>query len=105
MKKEKLLQAKEKFIELKSEHEKVILNRDKKMAEAEKRTRDKESQTSSELARSKKLNVDVDNKINDYNKRLVFLDKRKEELEKLHKSQVQQLEVLINKKLKKTNTK
>ena len=94
IKKDKILQAKEKFIELKSEHEKVILNRDKKMAESEKRTRDKESQTSSELARSKKLNVDVDNKINDYNKRLVFLDKRKEELEKLHKSQVQQLEVI-----------
>ena len=92
IKKDKILQAKEKFIELKSEHEKVILNRDKKMAEAEKRTRDKESQTSSELARSKKLNVDVENKINDYNKRIVYLDKRKEELEKLHKSQVQQLE-------------
>lgn len=94
IKKDKILQAKEKFIELKSEHEKVILNRDKKMAEAEKRTRDKESQTSSELARSKKLNVDVENKINDYNKRIVYLDKRKEELEKLHKSQVQQLEVI-----------
>ncbi|MGB0304705.1 MAG: Rnase Y domain-containing protein, partial [Flavobacteriaceae bacterium] len=36
MKKEKILQAKEKFIELKAEHEKVILSRDKKMAEAEK---------------------------------------------------------------------
>jgi len=94
IKKDKILQAKEKFIELKSEHEKVILNRDKKMAEAEKRTRDKESQTSSELARSKKLNADVDDKINDYNKRIVYLDKRKEELEKLHKSQVQQLEVI-----------
>ena len=94
IKKDKILQAKEKFIELKSEHEKVILNRDKKMAEAEKRTRDKESQTSSELARSKKLNVDVENKINDYNKRIVYLDKRKEELEKLHKSQVQHLEVI-----------
>ena len=30
IKKEKILQAKEKFIELKSEHEKVILSRDKK---------------------------------------------------------------------------
>jgi len=94
IKKDKILQAKEKFIELKSEHEKVILNRDKKMAESEKRTRDKESQTSSELARSKKLNSDVEIKINDYNKRLEFLDKRKDELEKLHKSQVQQLEVI-----------
>ena len=32
LKKDKILQAKEKFIELKAEHEKVILSRDKKMA-------------------------------------------------------------------------
>src|SRR5690606_1222078 len=60
IKKEKILQAKEKFIELKSEHEKVILGRDKKIAEAEKRTRDKESQISNELAKSKKLNSDLE---------------------------------------------
>ncbi len=41
IKKDKIFQAKERFLELKSEHEKVILSRDKKMAEAEKRTRDK----------------------------------------------------------------
>ena len=42
-KKEKILQAKERFLELKAEHEEVILSRDKKTAEAEKRIRDKES--------------------------------------------------------------
>lgn len=94
IKKDKILQAKEKFIELKSEHEKVILNRDKKMAEAEKRTRDKESLASSELAKNKKLNADIEIKLNDYNKRIGFLDKRQEELEALHKRQVQQLEVI-----------
>jgi ribonuclease Y len=35
--KNKILQAKKKFIELKSEHEQVILSRDKKVAEIEKR--------------------------------------------------------------------
>jgi len=38
LKKDKMLQAKEKFLELKAEHERVILNRDKKISEAEKRT-------------------------------------------------------------------
>src|SRR5690606_21523586 len=56
IKKDKILQAKEKFIELKAEHEKVILSRDKQMAEVEKRIRDKESQVSSELNKSKTLN-------------------------------------------------
>ncbi len=94
IKKDKILQAKEKFIELKSEHEKVILSRDKKMAEAEKRTRDKESQISSELNKNKKLNEDIEVKIKDYNHRLNFLEKRKDEVEKVHKSQIQQLEVI-----------
>jgi ribonuclease Y len=94
VKKDKILQAKEKFIELKAEHEKVILSRDKKMAESEKRARDKESQISSELEKKKKLNKELEEKKKDYDYRLEFLKKRKDEVEKLHKSQVQQLEVI-----------
>ena len=94
IKKDKILQAKEKFIELKSEHEKVILSRDKKMAEAEKRTRDKESQVSSELAKSKKSNQQLEDKIKDYDFRLEFLEKKRDEVEKAHKSQIKQLEVI-----------
>jgi ribonuclease Y len=94
IKKDKILQAKEKFIELKSEHEKVILSRDKKMAEAEKRTRDKESQISSELAKNKQLNDNLESKIKDYDQRIEYLDKKQSEVERLHKSQVEQLEVI-----------
>ena len=94
LKKDKILQAKEKFIELKAEHEKVILSRDKKMAEAEKRIRDKESQVSNELSKAKKSNQSLDDKIKDYNFRLDFLDKKKDEIEKAHKSQIKQLEVI-----------
>jgi ribonuclease Y len=94
IKKDKILQAKEKFIELKSEHEKVILGRDKKIADAEKRIRDKESQVSSELAKNKNLNKDLETKIEDYNHRNEFLEKKQEEIEKLHTSKIQQLEVI-----------
>jgi ribonuclease Y len=94
LKKDKILQAKEKFIELKSEHEKVILSRDKKMAEAEKRIRDKESQVTSELSKSKKANQSLEDKIKDYDFRLEFLEKKKDELDKAHKSQIKQLEVI-----------
>ncbi|MBQ4821255.1 ribonuclease Y [Aquimarina sp. MMG016] len=94
IKKDKILQAKEKFIELKSEHEKVILSRDKKMAEAEKRTRDKESQVSNELSKNKKLNTELEEKIKETNHRQEYLEKKQTELKKLHKSQVQQLEVI-----------
>lgn len=94
IKKDKILQAKEKFIELKSEHEKVILTRDKKIADAEKRIREKESQISSELAKNKNLNKSVEEKIRDYEQREEFLEKKQQEVEKLHTSKVQQLEVI-----------
>jgi len=94
IKKDKILQAKEKFIELKSEHEKVILSRDKKIGEAEKRIRDKESQLSSELSRNKNLNKELEEKIQDYDNRNDFLEKKQQEVEKLHFSKIQQLEVI-----------
>lgn len=94
IKKDKILQAKEKFLELKAEHEKVILNRDKKISEAEKRIRDKESQVSSELAKSKKLNSELEEKQVDYSERMSILDKKQNEVEKLHRSQIEQLEVI-----------
>lgn len=94
VKKDKIFQAKEKFLELKAEHEKVIINKNKKIAEAEKRTRDKESQISSELARNKKLNGQLENRIKDTEYKREFYEKKQAELEKLHKSQVQQLEVI-----------
>lgn len=94
LKKEKELRAKEKFLELKAEHEQVILGKDKKIAEAEKRTRDKESQVSGELARAKKAADEAEAKIADYNTRLEYLDKKQHEIDRLHKSQVEQLEVI-----------
>ena len=94
VKKDKILQAKEKFLELKAEHEKFILSKEKKMAEAEKRTRDKESQVSSELSKNKKLNQDIEVKVKEYEYNLDFLEKKKSEVERLHKSQIEQLEVI-----------
>lgn len=94
IKKDKILQAKEKFIELKSEHEKVILSRDKKINEAEKRIKDKESHVSNELSKNKKLNKDLEDKLADYEHRVEYLEKKQEEIDKLHSSKVQQLEVI-----------
>ncbi|WP_421809788.1 ribonuclease Y [Flagellimonas sp.] len=94
IKKDKIFQAKEKFLELKAEHEKVIINKDKKIGEAEKRTRDKESQVSSELAKNKKLNERLEQQIKEADYKSEILEKKQSEVEKLHKSQVQQLEVI-----------
>ncbi|MDC6389881.1 ribonuclease Y [Maribacter sp. PR1] len=94
IKKDKILQAKEKFLELKAEHEKVIIGKDKKIGEAEKRTRDKESQVSSELAKNKQLNSQLEGKIKEVEHKREFFEKKQSEVDKLHNSQVQQLEVI-----------
>jgi ribonuclease Y len=94
IKKDKILQAKEKFIELKAEHEQVILGRDKKVAEIEKRVRDKESQVSSELAKAKKINDDYEAKTAEYAAKIEVLDRKHQEVERMHKSQLEQLEVI-----------
>ncbi|WP_271424866.1 ribonuclease Y [Aequorivita sinensis] len=94
IKKDKILQAKEKFLELKAEHEKVILSRDKKISDTEKRVRDKESQVSNELAKSKKLNAELQSKQQEFDERISVLDKKQSEVERLHRSQVEQLEVI-----------
>ena len=90
IKKDKILQAKERFIELKAEHEKVILSREKKIGDVEKRIRDKESQLGAELDKNKRLNKEILNKEKDYNYKLDVLEKKEIEVEKVHKRQVEQ---------------
>jgi len=94
IKKDKILQAKDKFLELKLEHEQVILARERKMTEVEKRIRDKESQLSQDLSKTKKSQDDLDTKSSEYTAKLDFLEKKQIEVDKLHKKQVEQLEVI-----------
>jgi ribonuclease Y len=93
-KKDKIFQAKEKFLELKAEHEIVIMSKEKKIIEAEKRTRDKESQISSELSKSKKLSETLELQLSETVHKSDILDKKQSEIDRLHKNQVQQLEVI-----------
>jgi len=92
IKKDKILQAKEKFIELKSEHEKVILSREKKLTDIEKKVRERSSQVQSELDKSKRLNQNLEAKEKEYDYKLDFIEKKQGELEKLHKRHVDMLE-------------
>ena len=94
IKKDKIFQAKEKFLELKAEHEKVILAKDKKMAEAEKRIRDKESQAGSELKKNRVLNEQLEKELKEIDGRIERIDRKEQEIEKMHQNQVKQLEVI-----------
>jgi ribonuclease Y len=94
IKKDKIFQAKERFLELKSEHEKHILNKEKGLTEIQKRIKDKESQVSNELSINKKNNQSLNDKIASFDKKLDQLEKKNIEVVKLHKEQVEKLEKL-----------
>jgi len=61
-----MLQAKERFIELKADHEKVIFNREKKISEIEKRAREKENSLNKELSKTKNINERLEQKANNF---------------------------------------
>jgi ribonuclease Y len=48
----------------------------------------------SELAKTNNLNSSLESKKNEYNERLTFLDKRQAEIDKIHRRQIEQLEVI-----------
>jgi ribonuclease Y len=94
IKSEKMLQAKERFIELKSEHEKVIFQREKKISEIENRLREKENKLNNDLKRSKNLTHSLEQKNEALQKKLEKIDSKERELETSHKIQVEKLEII-----------
>lgn len=96
VRKEKQIQAKEKFLELKSQHDADIQSREKKMQEAEKRTKDKENKLNDELSKVGKLEKELDRKIADYGKKHEILEKKQQELDVATAQKVEMLEKIAN---------
>jgi len=94
LKKDKILQAKEKFIELKSEHEKVINTRNRKVAESENRTKDKETKLNQRLEDSKRKSRDLDVKRENLSNQLEIVERKEKEVEAAHSRQVTALETI-----------
>ncbi|WP_312825600.1 ribonuclease Y [Epilithonimonas sp.] len=96
IKKEKHLQAKEKFLELKSQHDSDIQSRERKMQEAEKRTKDKEHKLNDELSKVGKLEKDLERQVSEYNKKLEVVQKKQHDLEVAMAQKVEMLEKISN---------
>jgi ribonucrease Y len=101
LKEKKMLQAKEKYIQLKSEHESYINERNLRIASTENKLKQKETiylQRKEELQRSiKELETserEIDTIRENLNVQLELVEQKEEEMLKLHKQQVQQLEAL-----------
>jgi ribonucrease Y len=92
IRKEKILQAKEKFLQLKSDHEKYINEKNSVIAVNENKIKQKESFLNQRLEEIKKKENDLEAVRENLNTQLEILNKKQEETEKFHKKQVQQLE-------------
>ena len=94
IKKNKIIQAKEKFLELKSEHEKIIFSREDKIKLLEREVFSKENLVGSTLKKQESLNLDLDKKLKELENKILVLDKKKGEVEKARKEQIKELEVI-----------
>ena len=94
IKKDKILQAKEKFIELKSEHEKVIYAREDKIKALERDISEKEKKTDLLFKSQSDLNSDLEFKNKELDKKILNIDKKRNDLDKARKNQIKQLELI-----------
>jgi ribonuclease Y len=94
IRKEKILQAKERFLQLKSEHEKVITEKNIKIAQAENRIRQKELTLSQKIEEAQRKKNESEAIRENLTAQLEIIDKKSEELARLHKQQVDQLEAI-----------
>jgi ribonuclease Y len=94
IKKDKMLQAKEKFLELKAEHEKVINKREQKMNDQYARLKERESKNSKQYEEIKRKDKELRKQQEQLNRLKELNERKAEELEKSHRKQVEQLEVI-----------
>ncbi|MGE0078200.1 MAG: ribonuclease Y [Bacteroidales bacterium] len=92
IRKEKILQAKEKFLQLKTEHEKVITEKNSRIAQSENKIKQREVLITQKLEELQRKHKEVDVIRENLNSQMELVDKRSEELDKMHKTQVEKLE-------------
>ncbi len=92
LKKEKLLEAKERFVQLKSEHDKEVFERNRKIGEGENRIRQKEqglNQKTEQLDRQLKENDAIKTNLN---RQIEVVNLKRTELEKHQEEHIRRLE-------------
>jgi len=92
IKKEKIVHAKEKILEMRAAQDKKFLERERKIAEAEKRLKTREAELSMARSQQEKLNKELEAKVADYDEKIKFFEKKNAELQKVHQQQLQKLE-------------
>src|SRR5574344_324442 len=92
LKKDRILQAKEKFLALKSEHEKEINSRNSKIAAAENKIKQREGVINQKLEELQRKIKESSTTKEELDKQLELIGKKNEEVDKVHKQQIEKLE-------------
>jgi len=92
IKKEKIVQAKEKFLQLKLDHEKVITERNQKVLASENRNRQKEQTLNNKLKEVNNKERDLSTLRNNLTQQFDLVTKKQEELDKLKTKHIAELE-------------
>lgn len=92
IRKNKILEAKEKFLQLKAEHEKAISEKDRNINAAENRVKQKETTLAQKLEQTTRKQQEYETLQANLKNQLEILEAKKEELGKQHQRQVEQLE-------------
>lgn len=92
IRKEKILQAKERFLQLKTEHEKIINEKNNRIAQSENRIKQKELTLSQKIEETQRKRNEIDTIRENLNSQIELAEKKNEELARLHRQQVEQLE-------------
>ncbi len=92
LKKEKLLEAKEKFVQMKGDYDREVLERNKKLAEMEARTRSMEQSVNSKNTNLDKQLKDNETIKENLNRQLEVVNQKRTELEKHQEEHIKRLE-------------
>jgi len=92
LKKNKLLEAKEKFLQLKAEHEQEIQQKNTQASQRENTLKQKEQSLSQKLENNTRKEQELDTTRQNLNRQIEILEKKKTEVDQLHQQQVAQLE-------------
>jgi len=92
LKKEKLLEAKENFVKLRSEHDKEVLEKNRKINEGESRIRQKEQSINQKLENLDKQAKDNDVIKDNLNRQIEVVNLKRTELEKHQEEHIRRLE-------------
>lgn len=92
LKKEKLLEAKEKFVQLKAEHDREVMDRNRKVNEGENRVKQKEQIITHKLEQLEKQSKDNEVIKDNLNRQIEVVNLKRTELEKHQEEHIRRLE-------------